>query len=742
MAKKRRSKNSKNNWIPDFGFNKMEDETKNRIIGVLIFLFVAIHMLSLFNKAGALGGKLSAFIFLMLGYASYILPWALILLGYSLFKMELEGRWRFYLSLFLFVGGVSGLLATIKFVKPDGGALGGWLGYGLAQLVIIKIGFGQIVSGCVFFASASIGAILALPIFGIESVDDLKEKLDLGVDPKINKQKEGSMIKKIFAPKFNVEKLPEPTKINLGNNNRKAEEKSEKKQEMPLLEIRKYNAAKRKEYKLPSLDLLDEDRGGADSGDIKVNSLIIKRTLQNFGISVEVAEVNVGPSVTQYALKPAEGVNVAKIASLTNTLSTALAAHPIRIETPIPGRPLVGIEIPNKQKATVKLRNMLEDPQFQASSATPLLLALGRDVSGAPIVTDLSKMPHLLVAGSTGSGKTICLNEVILSLLYLNSPATLRLILVDPKRVEFPVYANLPHLLTPVIYDPNKTLNALKWMVEEMERRFEILASEGARDIGAYNKMMEKKEQDLMPNIVFVIDELADLMAAKGKELETGIVRLAQMARAVGIHLILATQRPSVNVITGLIKANIPCRICFRVASQIDSRTVLDMAGGEKLLGSGDMLFLSPASPKPRRLQSAFVSDKEVKRVVDYIAQAQKEADNQNDELAKSAEEMINKAASSRSQGFNGDDADDSLYGDAKKIVLETRKASTSFLQRRLRVGYARAARLIDMLEQNGVVGPGEGAKPREVLLAGGSATGGEENDETFTNSDDTTDIL
>jgi len=711
---------------------EIEDQTRDRIIAILLFLFSSVLLLSFFGKAGNMGVKLLRLMLALSGYITYVWPFALVILGYSLFQKKLEKKWRFYVSFFLVLTGLCGLFSSVKFVKPvEDGWSGGWIGYFLAKILIENAG--SIVSAFAFFALTAIGGILAMPIFGIESMEDFKERFDIEPEIKVNnKQKESTVIKKIFSPKFNVEKLPDAPKIS-GVMQKKGEEKAEKdKKEAPLLEIKKYSAIKGVEYRVP-LDLLDEDKGGADSGDIKVNSLIIKRTLQNFGISVEVSEVNVGPSVTQYALKPAEGVNVAKIANLVNTLSTALAAHPIRIETPIPGKPLVGIEIPNKQKATVRLRNMLEDPQFQTGVA-PLMLGLGRDVSGTPIFSDLSKMPHLLVAGSTGSGKTICLNEIIVSLLYLNSPATLRLILVDPKRVEFPVYANLPHLLTPVIYDPHKTLNALKWLVEEMERRFEILAAEGARDIGAYNKIKEKKNEEVMPNIVFVIDELADLMAAKGKDLEIGIVRLAQMARAVGIHLILATQRPSVNVITGLIKANVPCRICFRVASQVDSRTVLDMAGGEKLLGAGDMLFLSQASPKPKRLQSAYLSDKEVKRVVDYIVEQQKVEIGEEDELSKSAAEMINKSEGAGAGGGagSGGSADDALYEDARKIVLEARKASTSFLQRRLRVGYARAARLIDMLEQNGVVGPGEGAKPREVLLAGDDASSDSDPDENF----------
>jgi S-DNA-T family DNA segregation ATPase FtsK/SpoIIIE len=348
---------------------------------------------------------------------------------------------------------------------------------------------------------------------------------------------------------------------------------------------------------------------------------------------------------------------------------------------------------------------------------------LGRDVAGNPCLAELGRMPHLLVAGSTGSGKTICLNTVILSLIYRNSPEILRFILVDPKRVEFPVYQDLPHLLSPVIFDSQKTVNVLKWLVKEMERRFEVLAAAKARDIGSYNGNILRQERakadedeaEIMPYIVVIVDELADLMAARGKEVEAGIVRLAQMARAVGIHLVVATQRPSVEVITGLIKANITSRISFQVASQVDSRTVLDMAGAEKLLGAGDLLFVSAETSKPRRIQGAYVTDKEVKRVVDFL-KAQKPELSSPSFLAEELErELEVPAGEPTAEQFLSEE--DPLYLSAKQLVVESRKASASLLQRRLRVGYARAARLLDILEERGVVGPADGAKPREVYF-------------------------
>jgi S-DNA-T family DNA segregation ATPase FtsK/SpoIIIE len=473
------------------------------------------------------------------------------------------------------------------------------------------------------------------------------------------------------------------------------------------------------DFKLPPVDLLEKETGRPSSGDIVANANIIKRTLQNFGIEVEMGEVNVGPTVTQFTLKPAEGVKLARIMSLNNDLSLALAAHPIRIEAPIPGRSLVGIEIPNKGFSIVRIKNLLESSEFQKNTGN-LKITLGRDVAGSPIIANLAKMPHLLIAGSTGSGKTICLNIIILSLLYQNPPNLLKFILIDPKRVEFPVFADIPHLLAPVVVDTQKTVNALKWAVSEMERRFELLASFKARDIGSFNSSKKIIEQHgPLSYIVIVIDELADLMASRGKEIEALVVRLAQMARAVGIHLVLATQRPSVEVITGLIKANITSRIAFQVASQIDSRTVLDMGGAEKLLGNGDMLYLSGDASKPRRVQGAYITDKEVKRVADYLREEGIKFKDADTELPANINPQSDITEHSSRLDFEDmtDATDDELYEEAHKLVIQAQKASSSLLQRRLRVGYARAARLIDMLEENGVIGPGEGAKPRDVYI-------------------------
>ncbi|MFA7286350.1 MAG: DNA translocase FtsK 4TM domain-containing protein [Patescibacteria group bacterium] len=450
------------------------------------------------------------------------------------------------------------------------------------------------------------------------------------------------------------------------------------------------------------LDLLKPSSGKPTSGDINANRDIIKQTLGSFGIAVEMGEISVGPTVTQYTLKPDQGVKLAAITTLSNDLSLALAAHPIRIEAPIPGRSLVGIEVPNKAVARVQLREVLEGEGFQKRTSN-LALALGKDVSGAAWVADLERMPHLLVAGSTGSGKSVALNGIIVSLLYQNNPTDLKFILVDPKRVEFAVYQHMPHLLTPIITELPATVNALKWLLGEMDRRFTVLAAASHRNIQSYNL----KEKERMPYIVVIIDELADIMTAAASEVESAIIRLSQMSRAVGIHLILATQRPSVDVITGLIKANIIARIAFSVASITDSRTILDMAGAEKLLGRGDLLYVSAEVTKPKRLQGAYLADEEIADVVRFL---------KNNATPEYVDEVVTKP-SAGGGAFDGE-PDDPLYREAESLVLTTRKASASYLQRRLKVGYARAARLIDMMEAQGVVGPGDGAKPRDVLLA------------------------
>tara|TARA_B100000745_G_scaffold80603_1_gene49659 strand:- start:1317 stop:3596 length:2280 start_codon:yes stop_codon:yes gene_type:complete len=476
-------------------------------------------------------------------------------------------------------------------------------------------------------------------------------------------------------------------------------------------------------YTPPPLTILQKDKGKPAVGDVKASANTIKRTLQNFGISVEMDEVSIGPTVTRYAMKPAEGVRLAKIMSLQSNLELALAASPIRIEAPIPGKSLVGIEVPNTTKSTLGLASLFTDPEFQKSDK-PLLAALGRDITGRPHYANIAKMPHLLIAGATGAGKSVTVHDLIVSLLFRKGPQELRFVMVDPKRVELTLYNDIPHLLTPVITDPKKAILALKWLAKEMDRRYDILEAERVRDIASYHKNVlevassndEDDRPEPMPYIVAVIDELSDLMQAYPRELEAAIVRLAQMSRAVGIHLVLSTQRPSVQVITGLIKANIPSRLALQVASQIDSRTILDMGGAEKLLGAGDMLFLSGEMSKPRRIQAPYVSEEEVKDVVTYLANTYSDELPDEIDLTEIAHDTSIFSASVGGNGAVNTDDEDDLYEHAKQVITEAGKGSTSFLQRKLRVGYARAARLMDMLEERGVVGPQEGTKPREVV--------------------------
>ncbi|HTY39998.1 MAG TPA: DNA translocase FtsK [Candidatus Paceibacterota bacterium] len=469
-------------------------------------------------------------------------------------------------------------------------------------------------------------------------------------------------------------------------------------------------------YVPPPLELLKSSVEKPTTGDLRANANIIRRTLESFGIPVEMGEVNIGPKVTRYTLKPAEGVKLSRITALNQDLSLALAAHPIRIEAPIPGKSLVGIEVPNKAAAVVRLGSLMAYPDFQAGG--PLGFVLGRDVSGEPVFANLEKMPHMLVAGATGSGKSVAVHSLIVSMLYKNSPAQLKLVMVDPKRVELSIYENIPHLISPVITENKKAAGVFRWAIAEMERRYELLQAAGSRDITSYNKNGGK--DDPLPFIVIIVDELADLMTSYGREVEGSIVRLAQMARATGIHLVLTTQRPSVEVITGLIKANITGRIALQVASQIDSRTILDTSGAEKLLGGGDLLFVSAELSKPRRIQGAYISEEEINAVADFIREH-----NLGAAEAVSDQAVNFDAAAPKTEPQDGNifdefmtsDTSDEMYDEAVQVVAEAQKASASLLQRRLKVGYARAARLLDLMEEKGIIGPGDGAKPREVFL-------------------------
>ena len=705
MAKKKRNNGKSGAGIGAWHQN-LRPETKHSLWAVLSFLAAVLLALAYFGKAGLVGDAIQKTLLLVFGKGFFLVSLAFLLAGLS-FLFALGN----HLLITTILGGVLFLISSLGLSDILFGAYtGGYVGF-LFSFPFLKL--------FDFWASLIIFSALLLASFLI--------MLNVSLKPKRKEKAEREKAEeKIFAPMPAVPSLSlPPAKIE----EKKIEENDEETSILSLIPKNIFRKSYKpqklelaKEYATPPLDLLEDDKGTPSSGDIKANANIIKRTLQNFGIDVEMSEVNVGPSVTQYTLKPAEGVKLARITALHNDLALALAAHPLRIEAPIPSKSLVGIEVPNRSIALVGLRSLLGMDEFK--NGMPLTFALGRDVSGRAVFADIAKMPHLLVAGATGSGKSITMHTLIVSLLYKNSPEFVRFLMIDPKRVELSVYKNLPHLLAPVITDAKKAIMSLRWAVREMERRYEKLSEVGARDIVSYNTEMikEKAHDEILPNLIIIIDELADLMASYPREMEASIVRLAQMSRAVGIHLVVSTQRPSVEVITGLIKANITSRIALQVASGVDSRTILDMSGAEKLLGNGDMLFLAGDTSKPRRIQAAFISEKEVKKVAAYVAESAGEFLAEGASLPDGHGEIDFELKLPLTNGAGGDlgeneDMDDELYEEAKRLIVDAQKASASYLQRRLRVGYARAARLLDMLEAQGVIGPGEGAKPREVLI-------------------------
>ncbi|XOB41119.1 MAG: DNA translocase FtsK [Candidatus Nealsonbacteria bacterium] len=716
MARKKRKRRNKNKGLfsidsVNLSFS-LPEETQRHILAIVFFLLSIIFILSYFQKAGIIGEFLFTSLNFLIGKTFFILPFLFFLTGLSFFLAEYKEILRpSFLAILITVLGVSGALERLNPGIKQGGLLGSVLIWPLLQL------FGLWVTQILFAAAIIIGVIIFWRL--------LKRETDT---QDTDEEEKPSFIRKIFAPSFKVKHI-EPVQSS------KEQKKSEKEEYLDL-KPKKIRQAPINGYELPPVDLLDLTKGKPSAGNIKLNSAIIKNTLESFDIPVEMSEINIGPTVTQYSFKPAEGIKLSKITSLSNDLALALAVHPIRIEAPIPGKSLVGVEVPNKARTFVRLKELLSNPKFQDSPSS-LLLCFGSNVSGQTIYNDLAKMPHLLVAGSTGTGKTIFLNNLIISLLYKNSPDVLKFILIDPKRVEFIAYNELPHLLCPVITDSQRATNALKWLTEEMDRRFKALAQSKSKSILSYNEKAFENETEPLPYIVVIIDELADLMVSKGREVESAIVRLAQMARAVGVHLIVATQRPSVEVITGLIKANITSRVTFQVASQIDSRTVLDVAGAEKLLGLGDMLFISADNIKPKRIQGAYVSEKEVKRITNWIKTKNnqyidQEAGLEIEEVQDNLTKALDQTEAGPVENLPVSPFDDPFYEKAKVIVVENKRASASLLQRKLRVGYARAARLIDMLEGNKIIGPSRGAKAREVYLVQESEeyTDGDENED------------
>lgn len=706
--------------------NVKKYDTLIRYASAVVLLAAGVLlMLAIFGAAGPVGTTVFATSYAIVGIGAFFLPIALILTGlYAGFRrptlepLTTSGLLVICASVLAFAGlfpdtNLGGMAGTW-----EGELLTGFFGFWGAVVLLIAV---------ISIGIAIVSDIEALGAFLGENVLSLWER----IRPRRERDEEFS------EEEIAVVGIPEEEYESEGSE--AGEDNPVRPDHEPVITvfnrvggaqgtgIANFDA----EYEAPPLSILGEDRGKPGVGDIKANANIIKRTFQNFGINLEMDEVSVGPTVTRYAVKPAEGVRLSKIVSLANNLELALAAHPVRIEAPIPGKSLVGIEVPNTVKAMVGLGGLLGAPQW-SDSTKPLLAALGRDITGTPHYVNIAKMPHCLVAGATGSGKSVAIHAIITSLLYRNGPNQLRFIMIDPKRVELTAYNGIPHLLTPVITDPKKAIFSLKWAAKEMERRYNILEREKVRDIDSYHTTIyepaKKKGADEMPEalpyIIIVIDELADIMHSYPRELEASIVRLAQMSRAVGIHLVLSTQRPSVNVITGLIKANVPTRMALQVASQIDSRTILDGSGAESLLGAGDMLYLSSDMQKPVRIQTAFISENEVKKVVSYI-RSHNAGDLSSIDFGGSGTSTpseSNDVIGLVNDSFDDDDIDDDLYADARTAVEEAGRASTSYLQRKLKIGYSRAARLMDVLEAKGVIGAADGSKPREVLTT--AATG------------------
>ena len=698
----RKKKRQLADWEESFPL--LRDETWHGIAALACFALTLFFFLAAAGYAGAAGRLAFETLSALFGLGYYALPLVLIILGLS-FSRLIKPNFvtvRLVAGLVVFLA-LLGLVGIIGSETGLGG--GGWLGQLIAAPLLAWLN----IFGVVFLIALLLVAFLILFDTHLKPI---------WFTPWRWRQTAADETAPTFSPP------PAPTEasgVGAGESAAKSAAGgglTEKSRADQFDLTPEYSAGGA--FTAPPLELLEQDSGKPGAGDIKANANIIKRTLQNFGISVEMAEVSIGPSITRYALKPAEGVKLSRILALNNDLALALAAHPIRIEAPIPGKSLVGVEIPNRTKSIVGLASLIGSAEF-ASSSQPLLVSLGRGISGLPHFANLARAPHILIAGATGSGKSVVIHTFITSLLYRNPPDRLRLLMIDPKRVELTVYNRTPHLLTPVITDAKKAILALKWAIKEMERRYILLEQTAVRDIQSYHKNA-KKGGEPMPYIVIIIDELADIMSTYPRELEAAVVRLAQMSRAVGIHLVLSTQRPSVEVITGLIKANIPSRLALQVASQIDSRTILDLAGAEKLLGSGDMLYLSGEMSKPIRLQSAFISEEEVKKVVKFLAKSAAVGD------ALPPEEIVLTTQSGGSDEAGGltDDSggdDDELYEEAREAVVRAGKASASYLQRKLKVGYARAARLLDMLEERQVIGPGEGAKQREVYVKPPEAT-------------------
>jgi len=720
MAKRKTTKGKKKSAKKKQEALHKEPNMFVRQVGAIVMVVLAIFLLlGGFGTGGALPVGMFDLVYKILGIAAYLSPVALAYWGVHKFRAEEHdlppGR---ILSMASLLMSVSALLQVLFSTKAAGTtSYTGGKGGGLGELIggVVLSALDKAPASILFFVLAVLAlfwtfnipmSVLLKPFSRRDpeeedtDISQLKQKAERSHGFKLN---EGVPVEKSTGKGTSFKNSA--VKLAPSENHE------------ALTEVNDPN------WKAPGVDLLIQKQDKADAGDVNANADIIKDTFSNFNIDVDMEGANIGPRVTQFTLKPPSGTKLSKISALDKELSLNLAAQSIRIEAPIPGKRAVGIEVPNLKAAMVRMAGVLNSKEWKMGKE-PLDFVVGRDIAGHPVIGSLNKMPHLLIAGQTGSGKSVMINTLLTSMLYRNSPADVRLILVDPKQVELTPYNDIPHLLTPVITEPEKCISALKWAVSEMERRLKTFAGEHKRNIVEYNNI---KKDESMPYIVIVIDELADLMMMAARDVESLIVRIAQKARAAGIHLVLATQRPSVDVITGLIKANVPARIAFTVASQIDSRTIIDSVGAEKLLGMGDMLFSTSEMPKPMRVQGAFITDDEAVKVNDFLRMQRPP---QYDDEVVSQPVQLNGKGGVVPESTGSDSSDDDMWKDAVRVIIDNKKASTSLLQRRLRIGYGRASRLIDEMEEQGIVSPADGSKPRDVLVSslddvfGGSASG------------------
>ncbi|MFR7634498.1 MAG: DNA translocase FtsK 4TM domain-containing protein [Lachnospirales bacterium] len=753
------------------GRKKKRDNANISIITMVIFS-VLLGVL-IYNQSGIMGQQISSILSGVMGFIKYIVPIGTFLIAiYKLCNKKEDAYIKLFqyalllvcVAIFMHIVYLpkdveqfsNGFLDTVTRAyeqgKTDdkvGGVIGAIGAIPLTKL-LGKVGASILVLG--------VELILIILIFNINPIEEIRVRLAEREERRLAEEKERIKEERKKPTVMKVEEnedkketrrekrlrekeeqrraaleLDDQITINLNDDGKSSKKKAsegyieenlfkkeqEQKQEKvkEVLQLEHALTVEDEHYEFPPVQLLSEGEKKSVKGGKKAvtdTAAKLQKTLYSFGVSAKVENVSVGPAITRYELKPAEGVRVSKIANLADDIALNLAAETIRIEAPIPGKQAVGIEIPNKENEIVHLRDIIDCSKF-IEHKSKLAFALGKDVAGEEVVTDIAKMPHVLIAGATGSGKSVCINTLIASIIYKAKPSEVKLVMVDPKVVELSVYNGIPHLLIPVVTDPKKAAGALAWAVQEMENRYSLFASKNVRDIKGYNEELDKEgSTEKLPQIVIIIDELADLMMVSSKEVEDSICRLAQKARAAGMHLVIATQRPSVDVITGIIKANIPSRISFAVSSQVDSRTILDMAGAEKLLGKGDMLFYPAGAAKPTRVQGAFISDKEVEKVVDFV-KANGEATYNDDIL-----EQIEKANSTDKEieEQENDDDTDPLLMEAIEVVVETGQASTSFIQRRFKVGYARAGRIIDQMEERGIISGFQGSKPREVLMS------------------------